>query len=402
MPIQSLKIARAVAGCLAGLAMGFGFFAGPAAEAASPNHITIWVPDFFGGKVYVDRIDNTVAPPSFSQEIIHVSGRFCHPNSVVIRKTELYVVCTDFCISVFCGTNQILVYNTATHAFKKIDGVGIDHWDYFPPEAGLIGGVFDKRGNLWVSLSPPDPNNHKPLLNVLLRVPSGQLAKTRPLIDRVVTHSPDSPAGLSLDPTDGSLWVVGQFDAGIVVNFEDAVINQPRTFLHGNPLNPAPRYCISNTAGDCRQKVTAQFNSPEGVAVFQGSVWVSNNGGTKPGKTLVRLRLVKHPTTPPTLMPSVFGTVGRPFSCPGGMFAAGLPGAPPNTLWVNDEGYGDADTDCGSSKAEDQGDQIGQVLEFRPGDLFQHQGSPTPEHFPNWTRIRTSSPGFGGIFVQMD
>jgi hypothetical protein len=143
--------------------------------------------------------------------------------------------------------------------------------------------------------------------------------------------------------------------------------------------------------------MTPPFNNPEGVTVFQGAVWVSNNGGTKPGKTLVRL--VKNPKIA-TLTPSVFGTLGSPFSCPGGMFAAGVPGTPLNTLWVNDEGYGVPDTHCGSDDT-DQGDQIGRVLGFRPIDL-QHQGSPTPWHFPGWTLTRTSSPGFGGIFVQID
>jgi hypothetical protein len=233
--------------------------------------------------------------------------------------------------------------------------------------------------------------------NELLRISSGRLATTSPRIDRVVIESPDPPAGLALD-TDGSLWVVGQFDGGIAVNFTDAVINQPGSFLGANPLNPAPRYCISNAPPRCQQ-TAGLFNNPEGVAVFQGSVWVSNNGGNAPAATLVRL--LEHPATM-TLSSSIFGgTVGQPLSCPGGMFAAGVPGTAPNTLWVNDEGYGVANTDCGSSAA-DQGDELGRVLQFLPGDLIQHGASPRPERFTGWTRIRTSSPGFGGIFVQMD
>jgi hypothetical protein len=379
-------IARAMAG-LGWLAVGLGLLAGPAA-AASPNHITVWVPDFFGGRVYVDRIDNTVAPPGFSQSIINVKGRGCNPNSVVIRNTDLYVVCNGD----FGGANQILVYNTGTLTFeKKIGGLGTDGQQYFSPggaDASLIGSVFDRRGNLWVSAY----NTRE-----LLRISSAHLAAKSPRIDRVVIDSPDLPAGLALD-SDGSLWVVGQFAGGIAVNFTDAVINQPGSFLGANPFNPAPRYCISNAAPGCQQ-IAGLFNNPEGVAVFRGSVWVSNNGGDAPAATLVRL--LKHPATL-TLSSSAFGgTVGQPFSCPGGMFAAGVPGAPPNTLWVNDEGYGVAGTDCGSSPA-DQGDQIGRVLEFLPSDLIQHRGSPTPEQFTGWTRIGTSSPGFGGIFVQMD
>src|SRR5215469_10232392 len=129
------------AGGLAGLTMGLGLLAGPA--AASPDHVTVWVPEFFGGRVYVDRIDNTVTPPGFSQSIINVSGRGCNPNSVVILNTDLYIVCNGD----FGGTNQILVYNTGTLAFeKKIGGLGTDGRQYFPPggvEASLVGSVFD-------------------------------------------------------------------------------------------------------------------------------------------------------------------------------------------------------------------------------------------------------------------
>ena len=119
-------IARAVAG-LAVLAMGLSLLAGPEAEAASPNHITVWVPDFFGGRVYVDRIDNTVAPPGFSQSIINVSGRGCNPNSVVIRNADLYVVCT----------NQILVYNTGRSPSRRRSAGSAPMASSTSPRAGL-------------------------------------------------------------------------------------------------------------------------------------------------------------------------------------------------------------------------------------------------------------------------
>lgn len=184
---------------LAGLAMGLGLLAGPLAEAASPNHIWVSVPEFFGGRVYVDRIDNTVAPPGFSQSIINVSSCGCNPNSVVIRNADLYVVCNGN----FGGTNQLLVYDTGTLAFeKKIGGLGTDGRQYFSPggaDASLVGSVFDRHGNLWVSAYKT---------NELLRISSAHLATTSPRIDRVVIDLPDLPAGLALD-TDGSLWVAG-------------------------------------------------------------------------------------------------------------------------------------------------------------------------------------------------
>jgi len=68
------------------------------------------------------------------------------------------------------------------------------------------------------------------------------------------------------------------------VNFTNAVLNQKGSFLKGNPLNPSPRYCISNSIAGCQQ-VGGLFNNPEGVAVFHGAVWVSNNGGNAPAAT---------------------------------------------------------------------------------------------------------------------
>jgi hypothetical protein len=49
--------------------------------------------------------------------------------------------------------------------------------------------------------------------------------------------SPDSPAGLALDG-DKSVWVVGQYQGGIVVNFTNAVLNQPGSFGEPGPTVP--------------------------------------------------------------------------------------------------------------------------------------------------------------------
>src|SRR6185312_2253957 len=145
------------------------------------------------------------------------------------------------------------------------------------------------------------------------------------------------------------------------------------------------------------QNVAHLFNAPEGVAVFDGGVWVSNNGGNAPTGTIVELKK----TAGANLSHTVFGgTVGEPFSCPGGMFSASMKGGTPS-LWVNDEGYGIAGTDCGASAA-DQGDQLGRVLEFLPNDLLKHKAQPVPENFTYAADLKTASPGFGGIFVQLD
>jgi hypothetical protein len=358
--------------------------AGAANIGGAKNHVTIWIPEYYGGRVYVDTFDYTVKPAKFTQKIIGVQSRHCNPNSVTVGGANLYVVCNRD----FGGADAVLVYNATTLAFvKTIKGLATDGNNYFTGSS-LIGSLFDKHGNLWLSGYAT---------NDLLRVPAAQLAKAAPRIDRQVIDSPDMPAGLALNSADGSIWVVGQYAGGILLNFPDTALNQTGKFLGATALNPSPAYCISNAAGAGCQNVAGLFNAPEGVAVFNGGVWVSNNGGNAPTGTIVGLT----PRAGGQLSAKTYGhTVGKPFSCPGGLFAASVAGGTP-TLWVNDEGYGVAGTDCGASPA-DQGDQVGRVLEFLPKDLSSHPAIPTPEAFTYAAKLLTSSPGFGGIFVQMD
>jgi hypothetical protein len=376
----------------AGFALACGLAAASHADAATTvkvggavHHVKIWIPEYYGGAVYADTFDYTVTPFKFTQKVVSVKTRSCNPNRVAVSGTSLYVVCN----SDFGGKDQVLVYNATTDAYiRTITGVGTDSHNYFTGSS-LIGSVFDKHGNLW--LSGYDGNDQ-------LRIPAAQLTKTSPRVDRQVVDSPASPAGLAIDSSNGSFWVVGQFAGGIVLNFPDSVLNQAGTFLGASALNPSPSYCISDSAGPGCQNVAGLFNAPEGVAVFDSGIWVSNNGGNAPTGKIVEL---KKKTTAGQLSDTVFGSVvGKPFSCPGGMFSTGVPGHNP-TLWVNDEGYGIAHTDCGASAA-DQGDQKGRVFEFLPNDLLQHRTQPVPEPFTDATSLKTASPGFGGIFVQMD
>ena len=370
------------------LVMALGMICASDADATkaggAQNHVTIWTPEYFGGRVYVNKFDYTVVPAAITHAIINVKAKLCNPNSVVLNNNNLYVVCN----SDFGGKDEVLVYNATTLAFvKKISGLGTDGNNYFT-NSSLIGSVFDQHGNLWVS----GYNG-----NDLLRISASHLALSVSRVDRQVVDSPDSPAGLALDSANGSMWVVGQFAGGIVLNFPDEVLNAAGTFLGATALNPSPSYCISDAAGAGCQNVAGLFNAPEGVAIFDGSIWVSNNGGNAPTGTIVRLQV----QAGGQLSSETYGgTVGKPFSCPGGMFSASVIGGMP-TLWVNDEGYGIAGTDCGSS-AVDQGDQLGRVLEFLPNDLLLHQTKPVPEVFTGSSSLKTASPGFGGIFVQMD
>jgi hypothetical protein len=376
MRIGAVRFAALLVLCL-------GFSAPQAAAAGmggTVNGATVWVPDYYGRSVIVYTYTN---PDTLASTKLSVAARSCNPNAVAVQTGLLYVVCN----SDFGGIDQILVYDAATNTYvKKIVGKDTGGNDYFTGSS-LIGILFDAQGNLWTT----GYNS-----NTLLRVPERDLTTNNPHIDREVIDSPDSPAGLALDK-DKSIWIVGQYDGGIVLNFTNAVLNQPGSFLAGNPLNPTPRYCISSSIAGC-QPVAGLFNNPEGIAVFRGSVWVSNNGGNAPAATIVHLQK----QAGDQLLASTYGgTVNDPFACPGGMISATGPAAI-ETLWINDEGRNIANTDCGASDA-DQSANAGLVMEFLGSGLsVARETAPVPQKFTGWNRLKTSIPGFGGIFVQLN
>ncbi len=243
-----------------------------------------------------------------------------------MRGNELYIVCN----SDWGGPDVVVGYNTSTHQYKEITGIATDGHNYFS-DSHLVGILFDSHNNLWVSGVQK---------NDLLRVPSAELATSSPKIDRQVINSPNSPVGLAID-SDNSIWVVGQYGGGIVVNFPDTVLNGPGTYLGSTALNPSPKFCISNGASGCQQK-SSLFNNPEGVAVFDGSIWVSNNGGGAPASTIVRLEKEQKNQLSAT---KYGGVTNKPFACPGGMFAVAAPSGGKASLWVNDEGFDVPNTD---------------------------------------------------------
>jgi len=344
----------------------------------APDGATVWVPDYYGGYVLIDDFDNK---GTLTSTKLSFAGHPCNPNSVAVQSGEIYIVCNGD----FGNADQILIYDENSGSYvKTITGVDANGASYFSG-ASLVGILFDAHGNLWTTAYSN---------NTLLRVPAANLTKSNPLIDREVIDSPDTPAGLALD-SDNSFWVVGQYQGGIVLNFTDDVLNQSGSFLKGNPLNPSPRYCISNSASGC-QNVSGLFNNPEGVAVFDGSAWVSNNGGNAPAATIVRL----DPKGGQLNATTFGGTVNAPFACPGGLFAAKGPTGT-QTLWVNDEGRNVKHTDCGASSG-DQSASAGLVMEFvKSGLSAKHQAAPKNYKFADWKKLKTSSPGFGGIFVEL-
>ena len=321
---------------------------------ASPIHgagngATIWVPDYYGRFVRIYTFDYTVSPATFTTSKIDVAAPNCNPNALTVQDSSLYVVCNGD----FGGVDQILVYDAIRRTLtKRITGIDAHGAKYFSG-ARLIGILFDAKGNLWTAGYAS---------NTLLRIPARELIKGNPHIDREVIHSPDGPVSMALDK-DKSIWVVGQYSGGILLNFTNAVLNAPGSFLSDNPLNPTPRYCISNSAAGCQQ-IGDAFNNPEGVAVLGNYVLVSNNGGNAPAATLLRFQ--KQPGD--QLADIVYGgTANMPFACPGGLFTAlGTDGKP--TLWVNDEGYGVPNTDCGATAA-DRSSSIGRISEFTANGL---------------------------------
>jgi hypothetical protein len=379
---------RLMAAFLFALATGWSSVAAWAQEPVpvGVHHQTVWVPDFYGSLVNKYVTDFTTSPPTFVASAIDVSSYSCNPNSVAIKGARIYVVCN----SDYGGPDEILVFNDTTFNYvKTIDGTGPSGaggtFPYFSG-SGLIGIAFDMHGNLWVTGYGA---------NSLYRIPLAELSSASPQIDRQVVDSPDLPAGITFTAA-GAAWVVGQYGGGILVKFPDSVINGPGTFLHNSPDNLNPQLCLSNILTDCHP-TSGLFNNPEGVAVFDGAVWVSNNGGNAPGRKLVRAV----PEAGQAFATSKYGhAANAPFSCPGGLFTSTLAGATPE-LWVNDEGFGFENGTCGSSSAT-QGSGVGLVHAFTASDLLNNPTAPTPEAFKGAAKLKTGSPGFGGVFVQLD
>ena len=108
-----------------------------------------------------------------------------------------------------------------------------------------------------------------------------------------------------------------------------------------------PRYCIS-TASCGGRPCHGLFKFLEGLALFNGRVWVANNGGDTPGRELVALRVENGDL----VVDTVFGDQAQGTGavvCPGGLFATS------QHLWVNDQGFGKPDTTCGATDDRPRG-----------------------------------------------
>jgi hypothetical protein len=368
-----------------GIAAAGSVLAGPVAGIGNAHHVTIWVPDYNGHNVYKYTFDYApgASGSPFSQTVLKLpnpsSGEHCSPNTVAMLGNDLYIVCSGNPN----GVNEVLVYDTSNGHFKEpITGIST-HGNNLFNNGQLIAILFDNQKNLWLS----DVGNHD-----LLRVPFSELSRNSPKIDTRVIQSPNNPTGLVMDPDDHSFWVAGNDNNGVVLNFPENALNGHSGDFSLNP--PTPTFCIANNEPGCASNIPGLFNYPEGIAVFDGAIWVSNNGNNAPGKTIVRLTKDKGSI----LAYKTFGSaLDTPFACPGGMFAVPAPSGGKASLWVNDEGYQVSPHNCSVAR-----NPVGRVFQFLANDLQQHQHSPQPEQFTDWNKIYTGSPGFGGIYVQIE
>jgi len=339
----------------------------------------VYVPSYEAGTVNV-RIGGGTTLTS-----IAIALPTCSPNSLAVNQNKLYVVCN------LNGDNpdEILVYNDTTIraaasgnlTISPIQTITSDDFD------SLIGIAFDSSNDLWVASNGNDD---------VLEFTAASLATATPTAIVSLNNSPGSPAGLAFD-TDGSLWITGEYDGGIVLNIESS------QFGAGAAANP--RYCIANEllGSPCIAPSSTVLEYPEGVAVFNGSVWVANNsttgsnglGGATPGRELVNLEVVDGALTlkgtyGTTLADTNPGTATSPFVCPGGLFASSV------QLWVNDESYGETNPACGAD-----GDvtlsNTGGVFAFTAPELAAEPATQAPL----FTNI-TGRQGFGGVFVEND
>jgi hypothetical protein len=304
---------------------------------------------------------------------------------VAVNQNLLYVACN------LNGAHpdKILVYNDTTIRAAASGSLTISPTKTITSTDfnSLIGIAFDSSNNLWVA---SNGNND------VLEFTAATLAAATPTDIVSLVNSPSSPAGLAFD-TDGSLWITGELDGGIVLNFE------PNQFGTGEAANP--RYCIANQelGGPCIAPDSSLLEEPEGIAVFNGSVWVANNsttgsnglGGATPGRELVNLAVVDGALTVKgtygtTLADTDPGTATSPFVCPGGLFASSV------QLWVNDESYGETNPACGAD-GDISSSSTGGVFAFTPTELAAEPATQAPV----FTNV-TGRQGYGGVFVEND
>jgi len=199
-------------------------------------------------------------------------------------------------------------------------------------------------------------------------------------------NSPASPVAMAF-AKDGSLWVIGQYGDGILLHFPVSQLSEG--------YNAIPDYCLASTSLSGCQYIANVFLGPEGIALFNGDVWVANNStgstGTVPGRELVDLKYSGGTLTVNATFGNSSVAADSPFVCPGGLYAS------TGHLWVNDESYNETNPQCGA--AGDAASKTGGLFSFSPAQLTAK--TTTISQVLAFSNI-TGRPGFGGIFVEND
>jgi len=330
----------------------------------------LFVPDYVGKSVFIQALTGGRQRYTFTIPD-------CNPNSIARSDADLiYVACNKD----FGNGDHIEVYDLVELSGLRPRGyleVPSKKTITSPEFNSIIDLKFDPDGNMWVS----SYGN-----NQIIRFPKSSLdlSNPQPKPDVKLVNSPDSPVGITFDSL-GSLWVVGQFEGGIVLRIPKSELNKTGTIVSGiNSIDATPNYCISNMANGCLQK-SGLFDAPEGIAILGNEVFVSNNGGNHPGASLVRLPTNQNNALAQSVR--LGNNIAAPFTCPGGL-QADVEG-----LWINDQSYGLSNSTCGQT---DRAAKTGGVIKFSSSELAGTSNLQT-----NSALIRdvTSRPGYGGIAV---
>jgi hypothetical protein len=344
-------------------------------NTAAPQRV-VWVPDYYGGLLQV-RVGTGTTPTA-----ITVGLPSCNPNAVAVNNNLAYVVCN----SDYGNADKILVYNASTIRSAAAGTLTITPEQTITSAQfnSLIGITFDSSNDLWVA----SYNNGQ-----VESISAATLNTASPAVTVNLVNSPPKPVALAFDKN-GSLWVTGQYNGGILLNFPTSQLTEGAAAI--------PDYCLATTnLGAGCQYVDNVFLNPEGLALFNGDVWVANNnagsGGNVPGREIVDLKYTAgtggNPGT--VTVNATFGSstvaADSPFVCPGGLYAGAV------HLWVNDESYGEANPQCGAEG--DIASKTGGVFDFSAAQLAAK--TTTASQVLAYSDI-TGRPGFGGIFVEND
>ena len=332
-----------------------------------------WIPDYYGQAVRV------LAGASTTPVTLELPAT-CTPNSVAVQGGQLYVACSAGAGIQGATMDQLLVFDSGVTSTLETAPAGttstvapaLSVSD--PNFDSLIGMTFDAQGNLWLA----SYGNDEVLEITAASLSSGSPASTVSLLD-----SPSSPVALAFD-SDGSLWVTGQYSGGILLNFTSDQL--------GQGVNATPRYCLIDSGTTVSGCQNAPFLGVEGLALFNGDVWVANNstgsGGQVPGREIFDVHLSSGQLSVAATYGSSATPGLSPIVCPGGLFGT------PSHLWVNDESYGEANPQCGA--AGDVAAATGGIFDLSVAQLGSLATQP-----PAYTNV-TGRPGFGGIFIQGD